>query len=295
MSFIFLMDKISSVRFGVMVKPASEKSGLRPLSTTLYSDYLEREVIIDIYKPENISASPAVLFINDGQDLVKMDFASIFFKLMADAEIDDLICVGIHCGAERLQEYGVAYSADYLQRGSKAGLYTKFYFDELLPFVRKFVSVDDFREKSFAGFSLGGLMALDIVWNHACHFTKVGVFSGALWWRRKSYEDGYSDEHDRLMHLQVKNGTFAPWLRFYLQCGTKDETADRNNNGVIDVIDDINDLMKLLQEKGYSPDAMRYVALADGKHNVETWALAFPDFLKWGWGKATLEGSPSAM
>jgi hypothetical protein len=23
----------------------------------------------------------------------------------------------------------------------------------------------------------------------------------------------------------------------------------------------------------------------DGKHDVSTWARAFPEFLKWGWGK----------
>jgi len=25
--------------------------------------------------------------------------------------------------------------------------------------------------------------------------------------------------------------------------------------------------------------------LKDGKHDVSTWGRAFPDFLKWGWGK----------
>lgn len=268
-----------------MVKPSQATTVLHPHSTTLFSNYLEREVVVDLYKSATISSTPAILFINDGQDLVKMDFASLLGNLVSENEVEDLIVVGIHCGTERIQEYGTAYSADYLKRGSKAGLYTKFYFDELLPFVREILAVDAFREKSFAGFSLGGLTALDIVWNHACHFSKVGVFSGALWWRRKSYEDGYTDESDRLMHLQVKHGTYAPWLKFYLQCGTKDETADRNNNGIIDVIDDINDLIQLLTEKGYSPDAIRYVELPDGTHNVETWAKALPDFLRWGWSK----------
>lgn len=65
-----------------------------------------------------------------------------------------------------------------------------------------------------AGFSLGGLSALDLVWNHANEFSKVGIFSASLWWRRKSYEDGYDDEKDRLMHLQINKGTYHPWLQF---------------------------------------------------------------------------------
>ncbi|NIM34774.1 MAG: esterase, partial [Hydrotalea flava] len=194
-------------------------------------------------------------------------------------------CIGIYCGEERKREYGTAYSADYLGRGDKAGLYHKFIFDELLPFLRKKYHAPSFKEKAFAGFSLGGLSALDIVWNHALEFAKVGVFSGSLWWRRKSYDNGYDDETDRLMHLQVRNGAFFPWLQFFLQCGTLDETADRNNNGVIDSIDDTLDLIIALKAKGYTDAHIKYLIIEDGKHDVATWATALIEFLEWGWGK----------
>jgi predicted alpha/beta superfamily hydrolase len=142
-----------------------------------------------------------------------------------------------------------------------------------------------FKDKSFAGFSLGALSALDIVWNHAGEFVRAGVFSGSLWWRRKAYEDGYDDEQDRLMHLQIRKGGFAPWLRFFIQCGGLDEAADRNNNGVIDSIDDALDLIVELKAKGYTDTHIQYLELPDGKHDVPTWAEAFPAFLKWGWGR----------
>jgi predicted alpha/beta superfamily hydrolase len=142
-----------------------------------------------------------------------------------------------------------------------------------------------FKDKSFAGFSLGGLSALDIVWNHAGEFVRAGVFSGSLWWRRKAYEDGYDDEQDRLMHLQIRKGGFAPWLRFFIQCGCLDEAEDRNNNGVIDSIDDALDLIVELKAKGYTEEHIQYLELPDGKHDVPTWAEAFPAFLKWGWGR----------
>ncbi len=125
---------------------------------------------------------------------------------------------------------------------------------------------------------------MDIAWNHASDFGKIGIFSGSLWWRRKAYEEGYEDEKDRLMHLQVQHGKYASWLKFYLQCGTLDESADRNNNGVIDSIDDALDLINLLKHKGYPDENIRYVEMADGRHDVPTWAKALPDFLKWGWG-----------
>lgn len=254
---------------------------------TIFSQYLEREVLFDTYLPINIMPleQMSLLLINDGQDLVKMPLDDILNQLFSSNNLDPLFCIGLHCGAERKREYGIAYSADYKGYGNKAGLYTKFIFDELLPFVRKIYNIPSFKEKSFAGFSLGALSALDIVWNHASEFSKVGVFSGSLWWRRKGYDEGYDDEMDRLMHLQIRNGTMYPWLKFYLQCGSLDESADRNNNGIIDSIDDVLDLIVELKAKGYTDEHIEYVLLEDGKHDVQTWQKAFPNFLKWGWGK----------
>jgi len=254
---------------------------------TLYSFYLEREVSIDIYLPTHIplNESLSLLLINDGQDLAQMPFASILNHLLESNAIEPLLCVGIYCGNDRIMEYGTAYRADYKGLGAKAGLYSKFVFDELIPFIRKQYNIASFKEKAFAGFSLGGLSALDIVWNHANEFAKVGIFSGSLWWRRKAYEDGYTDENDRLMHLQIRKGGYYPWLKFFVQCGALDETADRNNNGIIDSIDDALDLITDLKVKGYTDNHINYLLLKNGHHDVPTWAEALPIFLKWGWGK----------
>lgn len=268
---------------------ASATPGTLLIDTTRYtllSDYLEREVEIDIYQPRQIDLPDqlSLLLINDGQDLPKMPFDQVLDEVMQMGLCHQLVCVGIHCGPDRKLEYGTAYAQDFKGRGARAGLYTKFIFDELLPFIRKTLSVPSFRDKSFAGFSLGALSAMDIVWNHPSEFNRVGVFSGSLWWRRKGYEDGYDDEQDRLMHLQIRKGGFYPWLRTFIQCGQLDEKEDRNNNGVIDSIDDALDLIVELKAKGYTDAHIHYLELADGKHDVETWGKAMPAFLKWGWG-----------
>lgn len=254
--------------------------------SVFYSEYLEREVIFDIYLPQNLQHTEqvGVLLINDGQDLLTMAFDEILEDLFINHTIEPLICVGIHCGPERKMEYGTAYSADFKGRGAKAGLYTKYIFDELLPYIRKTFHLPTFRDKSFAGFSLGGLSALDIVWNQATEFHRIGIFSGSLWWRRKGYEDGYDDEQDRLMHLQIRKGGFYPWLQFFVECGKQDETADRNHNGIIDSIDDALDLIVELKSKGYTDEHIEYLELEEGTHDVITWAKALPTFLKWGWG-----------
>lgn len=251
------------------------------------SEPLERIILIDFYIPPQSEAGELnLLLINDGQDLVAMGFEKLLDHLLITEKIQPLLCVGIHCGPDRKNEYGIASAPDFKGRGAKAALYQRFILQELLPLIHSKFQLS-FRETAFAGFSLGGLSAIDIVWNHQDQFSKVGVFSGSLWWRSKDKsEKDYRDSSDRLMHKQVSEGTFNPNLRFFFQCGTMDEGEDRNRNGVIDSIDDTIDMMRELLKKGYREgNEMVYLQIPGGKHDVATWAAAFPFFLEWGWGK----------
>jgi enterochelin esterase-like enzyme len=252
------------------------------------SDFLDRDVKVDCYIPISITDSSTLnlLLINDGQDLRTMHFEKILDDLNKKKSIEPLFCVGIHCAPDRKNEYGTAKILDYKGRGAKSALYTRFILEELIPFLRETYSIYSFKQKAFAGFSLGGLCALDIVWNHPHEFLIAGAFSGSFWWRDKDQEDEDFDENnDRIMQRQIREGQFAPWLNFFFEVGTKDETADRNNNGVIDSIDDTRALISELTEKGYQEGKnICYMELKDGKHDVPTWAKSFPAFLIWGWG-----------
>ncbi|MFZ1453627.1 MAG: hypothetical protein WAT20_13060, partial [Ferruginibacter sp.] len=109
----------------------------------------------------------------------------------------------------------------------------------------------------------------------------------SLWWRDKDQdEEDFDEDVNRIMHRQIsQDKNTYPWLKFFFEVGTQDETADRNNNGIIDSIDDTLGLIDILGNKGYKENEhIRYLQLNDGRHDVPTWAKAFPDFLKWGWG-----------
>ncbi len=267
-----------------------------PVITTethiLPSSFLERGVSLNIYYPSFTLAAGSMnlLLINDGQDLPVMDFGSIFSDLYERNIIEPIFCVGISCGIDRRNEYGTAKFLDYKGRGNKSALYTRFIFEELLPFIRESYEAPNFSKKSFCGFSMGGLSALDIVWNHPEEFNFAGIFSGSLWWRSVGQDDPlFNENDDRIMHSQIRNGGYYPWLKFFFETGTKDETADRNNNGIIDSIDDTLSLIDELVKKGYDPvKDIRYLELQDGKHDVVTWGKAFPEFLKWGWSNNKL-------
>lgn len=254
------------------------------------SGFLQREVKVDLYLPENLS-NASLLLINDGQNMEELGLVSLLEQL--NDSIQPLMCVGIHANADRKMEYGIASQPDYLGRGARAAAYTSFILNELLPFIYKKFPGIQFSEKAFAGFSLGGLMAMDIVWNHPEEFKKAGVFSGSFWWRSADqHEEEYDDDQHRIMQQEVRSGDFKPGLKFFFQCGNKDETRDRNKNGIIDSVEDTQDVIKELLAKGYDPVGdIFYLEMKEGRHDIPTWAQAMPVFLKWGWsGRNPLEG-----
>jgi enterochelin esterase-like enzyme len=250
------------------------------------SQYLKRYVIVDLYLPKNISDSKnlSLLLVNDGQNLDEMDFSLLLNQLLESHQVGPLLCVGIHAGKDRKNEYGTAGIPDFAGRGAKAETYQHFILDELLPFIHTTYAVEQFSSKAIAGFSLGGLSAIDLTWNNPDIFKIAGVFSGSLWWRSRDLDDDYDDNTHRIMHQQVKKGPYHSGLRFYFTTGSMDETADRNNNGIIDSIDDTLALIEELKKLGYSEKDFRYVNYEDGKHDIPTWARAMPAFLLWGWG-----------
>lgn len=264
-------------------------TGVLVETLTLPSEPLERTVTCNVYLPANVSdpSSMSLLLINDGQDIEAMGFDKMLHYFLQTEAIAPLLCVGIHCGEDRLNEYGMAASPDFKGRGAKGAQYQRFITEELLPDLYSRYNITSLKQKAIAGFSMGGLSALDTAWNHPELFTMAGIFSGSLWWRSKDkLEKDYNEHRDRLMHRQIREGAYHPGLKFFFECGEQDEQEDRNRNGVIDSIDDTIDLMKELVTKGYREGKdIGYLQMPDGKHDVVSWAKALPAFLQWGWGK----------
>ncbi len=257
----------------------------------IYTKLLDREVEVELFLPPGAHSSEkkySLLLLNDGQDNASVRVKETVERLTAEGLINEIIVAGVRAG-DRMQEYGVASKPDYLKRGLNAKAYTKYIVSELIPYLLYKYPVDPSpSQHAIAGYSMGGLSAMDIAWNHPEVFNKVGVFSGAMWWRKRDSKSRfYSDNRDRIMHLQIRNGKLKPGLKFWFQTGTQDERSDRNKNGVIDSIDDTLDLIVELTKKGYRPfHDIQYLELKDGKHSPETWADAMPHFLKWAFSKS---------
>jgi len=251
----------------------------------LKSKHLKRKVRFDVYLPpsyEKPLRSYPLLFFNDGQDMKAIQLTQSLRQLYDRGEIQELVVVAIHAG-NRMQEYGTERMVDYKNRGREAWAYSRFLLGELRPFLHhKYHCSETKAGDAIAGFSLGGLSAMDIAWNHSDLFGKVGVFSGSFWWRSYAVRP-YAPDSDRIMQHLVRQSSKREGLQFWLQTGTLDEKSDRNYNGIIDSIDDTLDLIAELEKLGYVREKdIKYVEVKGGKHHPSTWAEVLPDFLKWG-------------
>lgn len=252
----------------------------------IYSKYLNREIVYDVVLPPNYSQQSGnykTLYMNDGQDFESLKIESTLNNLYKHNKILPLVFIAIHTNENRIMEYGTAANPDYKNRGNLAKDYNDFIINELFVEIVTSYKVSSHKSDNyFCGFSLGGLSAIDIVWANPQKFSKVGVFSGSFWWRKKAYEDGYDDYNDRIMHVLIRNGSYNLGQQFWFECGTNDEKEDRNGNGIIDSIEDTLDLIKELENKGYKQGIdIEYLEIIDGEHNQKTWREAMPQFLEW--------------
>lgn len=255
----------------------------------LDSASLAREVTVDIYAttPYNTGLyaakqKPPHLFIfNDGQDVRDMRIPDVLKQCQAEGLHPNILFVGIHANHDRMREYGTSHQTDYAGRGDKAPAHSHFVTQELIPYLQQQYDLVLAPERTtIAGFSLGGLSAFDIAWHHPHLFGRVGVFSGSLWWRSQAFHPDAPDAH-RIVHALVDAAPTLPPLHYWFQTGTLDETDDRNNNGVIDSIDDTLDLIQALKNSGAADATIHYEEVEGGKHEPDTWARVMPAFLRW--------------
>ena len=249
------------------------------------SRYLDNKRPLHIFLPPHYRETQTrypVLYLNDGQDVEQLRLRETLARLMAHGRIQPLIVVAIPTTADRLQEYGTAVAANAQGLGSLAAQYNRFVVEEVRLWVnQEFRTETDAAKTAVLGASLGGLAAFDLAWNHPDVFGAVGVFSGSFWWRAGEEETAVPAGR-RIAHSLVRQGRHHPGFRAWFQAGTRDERDDRDNNGVIDAIQDTLELMDDLRALGVANGRdLVYVEVVNGRHDYATWSQVLPDFLLW--------------
>ncbi|HRQ36734.1 MAG TPA: alpha/beta hydrolase-fold protein [Chloroflexota bacterium] len=250
-----------------------------------YSHHLDNARPLTIFLPphyHHTDQSYKLLFINDGQDAEALHLRQTLATLYARRQIEPLVVVAIPTNEERLEEYGTAVAANRRGLGSKAALYARFVTNELLPVIRQTFRVSERAvDTAVLGASLGGLSAFDLAWNFPDDFGIVGVMSGSFWWTAADDETNI-EPGERIAHSLVRQGPKREGQRFWFEAATQDEVEDRDQNGVIDAIQDTLELIDELEKMGYRRGKdLVYVEMPGGRHNYDTWAQVLPQFLRW--------------
>jgi enterochelin esterase-like enzyme len=264
------------------------KPKIKQQEDELYSRHLQRQVKLTIIStpiPDD-KTELHLLLLNDGQDISKLHLKEIVDSLYRKKAIQPLLVVGITAG-ERMKEFGVAGMPDFMNRGDKADNYAAFIDNELYAFAKKKAGVKKFKSVVLAGFSLGGLSAFDIAWDHADKIDKVAAFSGSFWWRDKDDTAAdYSDDKNRIIINKIRSSRKKPHLQYWFYAGAKEETGDRDKDGITDVVDDTRDLVQLIKSKNVClPEEVVYTEDAEGKHEPLSWSKQLPAFLIWAFGR----------
>ncbi len=250
----------------------------------LYSRHLQRKVQLTIMntKLPDDKDSWNLLLLNDGNELQQLGLAGILDSMFKSGSIGPLIVVAIHAG-DRMQEYGVSGKPDFTGRGSKADHYSSFIGNELIPFVTKKSGIRKFKNVAIAGMSLGGLSAFDVAWNNSSKIDKAGIFSGSFWWRDKDAADKtYDNDKNRIVIQKIRASRKKPGQQFWFYAGQKEETSDRDGDGIIDVVDDTRDVVEALKNyRHFSPSDLQVIEAKEGQHDWPSWKKSFPAFLDW--------------
>jgi enterochelin esterase-like enzyme len=253
----------------------------------IYSRHLQHKVKLDIiHTPNPDKSNLNLLILNDGQDADKLRVEEITDSLFRKGLLSSLVIVAVE-SEDRMQEYGVSEKQDYLGRGTRADKYDDFIYSELYFYAKKQAGVRKFKSVAIAGWGVGGLSAFDIAWNHPDKISKVGVFSGSFWWRDKASTDSdYSDEVNRIMYAKLRSSRKKPGLMYWFYVGDEEETADRDKDSIIDMVDDTRDIIALLEKKNVAaPGDIVYKEVKEGRHDYASWSAVFPQFLIWAFPK----------
>lgn len=275
--------------------------------------FLGESLDVRVLLPPSYDASHRypVLYLNDGQDSEAVGLKPTLQRLLAEDKIAPLIVVAIGMPKDRLGAYGLSdrLAARSLVGDSRVGplgtqahAYSHWLAASLVPFVdARYRSVPRPQGRAILGWSLGGLNAFNLGWQYPEVFGIAGAFSPSFWLAGER-DDAAAIQRTRLAQRMVDAGGRREGARFWLSVGDREETDDRDGDGVIDAVDDARDLvdgyggngatLRGLRQLGYktnlgerdmpaADDSAAFRLFPGGEHNQASWAKELPEFLAW--------------
>lgn len=280
--------------------------------------FAPEQINVTVYLPPDYAVSDArypVLYANDGQDMDAVGLQDTLATLYAQHAIRPVIVVAVDMLKDRVSGYGLF---DRARRrnvvggsrigpiGTRAYDHSAWVVNELVPYVdAHYRTQASAQGRTMLGWSLGALHAFCLGWQYPEVFGQVGAFSPSFW-LAADRSDARAVQSTRLAQAMVSRSGVRKPVRFWFAVGGREETNDRNHNGVIDAVEDLQDLITGfnapdgthqggLRDLGYTidmdyaahperKDDVAYDLFPDGEHNQATWKRMLPVFLGWAYG-----------
>jgi predicted alpha/beta superfamily hydrolase len=240
------------------------------------SEYLQTPRNVLVYLPpgydHNTERRYPVLYMHDGQNLMKPDdaFGGVVWAvdetaqdLITAGQIEPLIIVGIYNTASRLDEYTHVKAERGRMRGhgGKADRYGQMIIEELKPFIDKQYRTKPEREfTGLGGSSLGGLVSFYLGINHPDVFSRLAVMSPSAWWA-----------NNQIIRDAARLAERLP-LRIWLDIGKKEGAKIKHQ---------VRALKEILLANGWTMDVdLAYFEIPEARHEESAWAARFGEVLK---------------
>lgn len=269
--------------------------------------FAPERIHVTVYLPPGYAQATTrypVLYANDGQDMQAVGLEATLAKLYREEAIEPVIIVAIDMLRDRASAYGLSdrRRARSVVGGSRIGAiglkaadYSSWVATSLVPYIdAHYRTRADARRRTVMGWSLGALNAFNLGWQYPDVFGKVGAMSPSFW-LAGDRSDAAAVQRSRLAQAMVDRGPRRAGAKFWFAAGTAEETNDRDHDGVIDVIDDLQDLVDGYRGEGAKRGGLRQLGysttgsdadvtvflLPGGHHQQASWAKMLPVFLRW--------------
>jgi predicted alpha/beta superfamily hydrolase len=253
----------------------------------------KQNVRVQVFLPPNYSNISNLrypsLYINDGQDAGAITLSETLQKLYTEQKIGPVIVIAVTMLSDRMGAYGFSdrkakhsmpAETRYGQVGLRAHEYSEWLVKHVVPFIDAHYRTRTKPEaRTILGWSLGAGNAFNIAWNYPDVFSRVGGFSPSFWLSAKS-----GDISQSLAMTLINSKPIPRHFSIWLAAGTAEEIDDRDGDGLIDVLDDAQDVINALNAKVRHSKRRHDFSLTQlegGQHNQASWKLLLPVFLQW--------------
>ena len=205
-----------------------------------------------------------VLYLNDGQDAEAVDLEGTLRALDAEGVVLPIV-VAVDMPRDRMGAYGLSDRAQarsvvaqtkYGPVGTRAQAYSEWLAHALVPCIdAHYRTRHSRRGRAVAGWSLGALNAFNLGWNYPELFATVGAFSPSFWLSAQR-GDAAAVQRTRYAQNMVELGP-RHRTRWWIAAGEREETDDRDGDGLIDAVDDARDVVLALQLRAHCRAAPR--------------------------------------